>query len=246
MKKAFTMLELVFVIVIIGILSFMAVSSFQRNTLREAADQVVSHIRYTQHLAMMDDKFVPSPEMSKEASAAARLLESQQWYKGRWHIFFSTTANSTISYSILSDSTKSSYDGNPSANFSSPYSEVAQDPLNSTQYLIGTTYTSFDNDKDRYISKKLDLKLTYGVEDLTIGGGSTGSTAARVIFDYLGRPYRGAIASLSSSTDRIAESTITIKLCKTTCTTPQNTSNNEQEIVIAIEPETGYTHILPN
>lgn len=244
MKNAFTMIELVFVIVIVGILSLVISSSFERNTLREAADQVVSHIRYTQHLAMVDDKFVPNPEMSKEGSAASRLLESREWYKGRWHIFFSTTANGTVSYSIISDSTKSTYDGNPSANFNSPYSEVARDPLNPTQYLIGTTYTSFDNDKDRYINPKLDLKKTYGIVGLSIAGGNTGSTATRVIFDSLGRPYRGAITSLTSSTNRLASSRITIKLCKVACTNPQSSANNGDEIVIAIEPESGYTHIL--
>jgi len=243
MKKAFTMLELVFVIMIVGILSYFVSSSFQRNPLREAADQVVSHIRYTQHLAMMDDKFVPNAEMSKETGLAAKTLEATEWYKGRWHIFFSTTANGTISYSIISDSPKSSYDGNPSANFNSPYSEVARDPLNISQYLIGTTYTSFDNDKDRYINKKLDLKLTYGIQGLLISGGNTGSSATRIIYDHIGRPYRGAITSLSSSTDRLAETAITIKLCAVTCTNPSNIANNIQEIVIAIEPETGYAHI---
>ena len=243
MKKAFTMLELVFVIVVVGILSYFAASGFQRNTLREAADQVMSHIRYTQHLAMQDDKFVPSPEMSSEVGLAAKTLEAQNWYKGRWNIFFSTTANNTISYSIISDSTKSNYDGNPNANFNSPYSEVAADPLDPTHYLIGTTYTSFDNDKDRYINKKLDLKATYGIIGLSISGGNTGSNATRIIFDTLGRPYRGGIPLLNSSTDRLAMSRITIKLCTAACTNPQNTANNTQELVIAIEPETGYTHI---
>ena len=60
MKKAFTMLELVFVIVIIGILAVVAMPSFQRDTLQEAGNQIISHIRYTQHLAMMDDKFNPA------------------------------------------------------------------------------------------------------------------------------------------------------------------------------------------
>ena len=50
MKHAFTMIELVFVIVIAGILSAMIASSFDGNNLRQAADQIVSHIRYTQHL----------------------------------------------------------------------------------------------------------------------------------------------------------------------------------------------------
>ena len=57
MKKAFTMLELILVIVIVGILSFALVNGWERNTLREAADQLVNHIRYTQHLAMQEDKF---------------------------------------------------------------------------------------------------------------------------------------------------------------------------------------------
>ncbi len=96
MKKAFTMLELVFVIVIVGILSFIAASSFQRNTLREAADQVVSHIRYTQHLAMTDDKFDPN---------------EAQWFMRRWTLRFQQNVGfggvgssplPPISFSILS------------------------------------------------------------------------------------------------------------------------------------------------
>ncbi len=244
MKKAFTMLELVFVIVVIGILSYMVASNFSRNSLQEAADQIVSHIRYTQHLAMVDDKFIPQPELSKEASLAARTQEAQDWYKGRWNIFFSTSANNTISYSVMADSTKSNYDGNPNANFASPYSEVAQNPSDVGKYLIGTTHSSFDNSSDRYISPKLDIKATYGIQDLSISGGNTGSTTTRVLFDSLGRPYRGTVSSLTSSSDRYALSRITIKLCLTTCTTPANLANNNNEIVIAIEPETGFTHIL--
>ena len=101
MKKAFTMLELIFVIVIVGILSFIAASSFQRNTLREAADQLVSHIRYTQHLAMMDDKF-----KSNGANA-------QNWFRENWQIRFHRTVDTELvwSYSIFSD--KPNYGGEP-------------------------------------------------------------------------------------------------------------------------------------
>lgn len=110
-KKAFTMLELVFVIVIIGILSFMAASSFQRNTVIEAADQVVSHIRYTQHLAMMDDKFTPN-----EAN----------WFRGRWRIAF----DANNSYAIISDK-----------NFNNVIAatDYAVDPLDSNRNLNGAT-----------------------------------------------------------------------------------------------------------
>ena len=61
-QKAFTLLELVFVIVIIGILSALAIPSFQTNVLQQATEQVASHIRYAQHLAIVDDKFSPTDQ----------------------------------------------------------------------------------------------------------------------------------------------------------------------------------------
>ena len=222
MKKAFTMIELVFVIVIVGIISVMIAPNFQGNNLRQAADQVVSHIRYTQHLAMMDNKFSTT---------------DTNWFLGRWQIRFSQ-ANGSESYFIMSDSIISSYDANPNAPVGFAYSEVAQDPLNPNQYLIGTEYSSFDNDSREHINPSLDLLTEYGVSSISISGGNTGSTARRVVFDNLGRPYRGDTNLgnanvITSLADRVAQTRITITLSDGT--------NNE---VIAIEPETGYTHIL--
>ncbi len=72
-RSAFTMLELVFVIVIIAILGVLALPSFNKNDLELAAEQVASDIRYTQHLAMRDDKFDPANGV---------------WYEDRWQIKF--------------------------------------------------------------------------------------------------------------------------------------------------------------
>lgn len=58
-KPAFTMLELVFVIVVLGILAALAMPRLDRDLRQEAKDNILSAIRYTQHLAMMDDKTVP-------------------------------------------------------------------------------------------------------------------------------------------------------------------------------------------
>lgn len=87
LNKAFTMLELVFVIVIIGILSIAIIPSFNANKTREAADQVISHIRYTQHLAMMDNKFNPI---------------EPNWFQQRWHIGFTQDGTNDIYY-VASD-----------------------------------------------------------------------------------------------------------------------------------------------
>ncbi|WP_041960013.1 pilus assembly FimT family protein [Sulfurospirillum arsenophilum] len=220
MKKAFTMLELVFVIMIVGILSYFVSSSFQRNPLREAADQVVSHIRYTQHLAMQDDTFASN---------------DSAWYRKRWQVRFST-AGGVQSYAIMSDINS---DGNPNASVGGII-EVAKDPLNPIQYLIGTPTTSFfNNTKPEFMNKKLDLTSTYGVTRITVAGGGTGSTANRILFDSMGRPYRGDTNALNggviaSPSDRIAMTPITVTLI----------DSNLNTMVITIEPETGYTHIL--
>jgi len=226
MKKAFTMLELIFVIVIVGILSFIAASSFQRNTLREAADQVVSHIRYTQHLAMMDDKFKPN---------------DSEWYKGRWQIFFANTAGSGNSWSYMIFADSPAYTGTPDI------SEHAKNPLDNSRYLSGGYSAGNIDSTSTLATKEMNLGNKYGILDIDfIGGCAIATTRGRISFDYLGRPlYGNPHAQTSSYHDelnfKILRSICQIELC---LTTPCTTSTPENKITIEIEPETGYTHIL--
>lgn len=83
MKKAFTMLELVFVIVVIGILAAAILPRMDRDTAAEAAIRLQSDIRYTQHLALIDDKY--------DAGNA-------NWAQNRWQIAFTNN-----SYTIASN-----------------------------------------------------------------------------------------------------------------------------------------------
>ncbi|AOO65848.1 prepilin-type N-terminal cleavage/methylation domain-containing protein [Sulfurospirillum halorespirans] len=222
MKKAFTMLELVFVIVVVGILSYFAASSFQRNPLREAADQVVSHIRYTQHLAMQDDKFDPN---------------DSSWYKRRWQLLLSLTANNTISYSILSDTPSSTnqYQGSPKANSTYTSVSVAKNPLNSNLYLIGTSYSTFDNSSEERLTSELNIKKKYSVQSVTLSNSCQLSGSTRIAFDYLGRPLKGTFHSFISPyplADRLISQDCNITL-----------TNGNQNVTITIKPETGYTYI---
>lgn len=229
MKKAFTMIELVFVIVIVGILSFVAASSFQRNTLREAADQLVSHIRYTQHLAMIDDKFDPN---------------EAQWFMRRWALRFQQNTpfggvphNNVWAYTIFSDL----------PNFSQQHPDLAgmaKNPENHNQYLSGGYDNVLDVNNEASM-KSLRLGDKYGVQDITFGGGCR-STTLLVHFDYIGRPMN-SFPSLPTTKPyelpfpgwhKLLTSPCQITLCDSDCT-----DVSAKKITILIEPETGYTHI---
>jgi len=139
-RKAFTTLELVFVIMILGILSYFVSSSFQRNTIIEAADQIVSHIRYTQHLAMMDNVFDPT---------------DATYYRERWHIHFNTDSsnNGNRVYWIISDKNHNM--------LLSDVAEYAKDPLNPNVVLSGDS--SLGNNRNQ----NLDLTKKYGITGIT-------------------------------------------------------------------------------
>ena len=245
-KNAFTMLELIFVLVVIGILAVVMIPRMGRDTLSEAAIQVAAHIRYTQHLAMNDDRYTPSSGLSNETDAAQN---TQYWYLGRWQVKFST-ASSTISYSIMADTSRSNYDGNPNATLPA-FSEVARDPLDSDKYLIGVAMTSFDSGNNAHINSKLDLKKSYNVGAVSITGGGTGSSAKRIIFDHFGRVYRGDTKKTNATriqnpVDKLATSKIAIKLCTSSCSDPKNKINNSNERLIVIHPQTGFVNVLYN
>ena len=78
------MIELVFVIVVIGILSAMIIPRLDRDNRFEAATQVLNHIKYTQHLAMTEDVY-------NDGIA--------NWFLQRWEIEFDAGG----CYSVHSD-----------------------------------------------------------------------------------------------------------------------------------------------
>ena len=215
MKKAFTMLELVFVIVVIGIISAVVIPSTKTNPLREAAIQVVSHIRYTQHLAIVDDKF-----NSNDAD----------WYRSRWEILFGSSAstNGRIAYSIFSDRDNGSgHDTKPNKN------ELAVDPAAPNKYLSGGYSGIIDTD-DSDANKKMNLGESYGVDDVKLKDGCLG---VRISFDHLGRPMEGTFNTYAQAYKKGTN----IGLIQSTCNIVLTSS--EGNVTIAIEPETGYAHI---
>lgn len=73
LNKAFTLLELVIVIVATSILSVFFIPQFYNNSLLDATMQVVRHIKHTQHLALNDARYMHTDKL---------------WYKSMWRISF--------------------------------------------------------------------------------------------------------------------------------------------------------------
>ena len=178
MKKAFTLLELVFVIVVIGILAATIIPRTKTNPLQEAAIQLILDIRYTQHLAMVDDKYDTN---------------NNQWYKKRWQLLFGTSAtytNGFEAYSIFSDA--GTFSGNPGI------SELAKKPSSTDKLLTGGFAGVINYATDTRVTKKMNLGASYGITSVTTtncGG------AKRVAFDHLGRPFKGDSSVWTSSVD---------------------------------------------
>jgi type II secretory pathway pseudopilin PulG len=155
------MIELVFVIVVLGILASLAMGRMERDLKQEASETILSHIRLAQQLAMNDNKH--------------RSDNDARWQRAYWKVEFRQCLNGDWSYRVGSDIGLSG-GTNPLAE-----SEAAIDPING-KFLWTTDCQNLDNNQ----SSSVQLTKKFGIIGLTPNGGCNQNIA----FDYLGRPHR--------------------------------------------------------
>ena len=140
--KAFTMIELVLAIVVLGILAALALPRMDRDIRQEAADNILAAIRYTQHLALNDDKTNPF---------------DPNWQQTLWMIRFTGGADSY--YTISSDTSK---------NGAVSKDESAIDPANGKyMYNSSGAFSTIGNDE----SPNIFLGKKYGINNISVSGG---------------------------------------------------------------------------
>ncbi|SFV55244.1 Putative periplasmic ATP /GTP-binding protein [hydrothermal vent metagenome] len=188
-REAFTMIEMIFVIIVMGILAAVAIPRFDRDLRQEAKDNYLSAIRYTQHMALMDDKTNPF---------------DADWQTKYWTI---SIDGSTGSYSISSkvDSSTTNY---------------AVDPTN------GKLMNGLDSGSPSTLAGK-----RHGIDTVVASGGCSGPN---IMFDHLGRPFDGTVAS------GVGVATDYTNYMSSDCKLTVNFKNSDIDpLVIVIAKETG-------
>ncbi|EDM23101.1 prepilin-type N-terminal cleavage/methylation domain-containing protein [Caminibacter mediatlanticus] len=211
MKKSFTLIELIIVLIIIGILAFSLSFKFN-NSLQVAADKLIKDLRYTQSLALKEDKYQPFPENN----TSIEQNRSKYWFKQWWQLKFKLSINGGnyyYSYSIFSDSPTNS----TSTNFNKIGGPTSEYALNSLTNKYAATSSSLTYSKEYNLSK-------YNIKLIIKPNGSPYTSynpSLRFVFDNLGNIFldegdagdAGDINPLDKDKRPLLTKTAKIKLC---------------------------------
>ena len=216
MKRfAFTMLELVFVIVVIGILAVLAMPRFDADPLERAAEQVAGHIRYAQHLAIVEDKYDPT-DAQFITNPGYTATYDHLWFREYWRIRF-YISSSNVYYAVFSDRDR---EGNIDT---ATHTEPAIDPLTGLYLYVGNSSTDPKN------NPKMNLTETYGISNVSA---TCDSGNIDIYFDNMGRPYAGSIAGTDPYSALLQND------CVVTLT-----HQNGKSAKITVQAETGYVSV---
>ncbi|MGF7441597.1 pilus assembly FimT family protein [Campylobacter concisus] len=229
-NKGFTVIELIFVIIAVGILAAMIIPRLEINGAREAATQMLTHIRYAQHLAMQDDKFVHSEN-------------EKFWFKMRWGIAINDTSLQECSvdepgvkswkYSIFYDKRGS---GNKFSGNLNSKEEVAIDTQKSNKFL-SAGWRGIPQSYCNKINIDLNIEKKYGIKSVKFVGSCGKGKTQTIDFDELGRPMRVVSVTGNKGAKRPYS-----RLLKGDCKIVLTDKNNNVAS-INIEKRSGYAYI---
>jgi prepilin-type N-terminal cleavage/methylation domain-containing protein len=213
-KSAFTMIELVFVIVILGILASLAMGRMERDLTQEASSTILSHIRLAQQLALNDNKH--------------RSDNDSKWQTAYWRFEYEKCDNSNrYIYRVGSDRDLSG---------GLNKIEAAIDPVNGKYIWADGACDNFD-DLSSDESRDVYLYGRFGVEHISHSSSKGSCTAQNIGFDFLGRPHVGIKTYKTNNSSNFQK--LMTKDCILTFTMSDGT-----KFKIKIEVETGHSYIL--
>ncbi|PRM88267.1 hypothetical protein CJ671_09010 [Aliarcobacter cryaerophilus] len=164
MKKTFLILELVFVIVILGILYTVFTPKLPNYKLDEVINRVLIYLNYVRYKALVDDKF----EMFEP--------EANNWYKGRWTLKFMRCREDEgggIYFNIYSENNDKGHSGQ---------NESLKDPL-TNKYIFTSNYCKKNPENSPFV-----LLKNYNIEDVQISCNTT-TSLGQISFGVDGKIY---------------------------------------------------------
>ena len=164
--NAFTMIELIIIIVVIGILATLTVPRMHRDNRLEAMQYILTMVRYTQNLALHDNKQNDT---------------NRSWQRSYWRFSVNRCNNSSDIYLYIGSD--ANYNGSIDVN------EVALDPANGKPMFGGGTLdcSASSNDAKNYSPNSL-IKSKFGITNFKFKG--CGNNNQYIGFDNFGRVYR--------------------------------------------------------
>ena len=164
-KKSFSLIELIFIILLISIIISNIIPKNKVSKINLAKKQIITHLKYTRYIAMLDNKYN---------------YNDIYWYKKQWNMKFLNCSNKVngIYYVIYSNTIK------PSKWYISK-NETLIDPF-TNNYIYSTSKCKQDNlyDKSKYVL----LSNYYGVTSIKISCNNT-SSLGQIYFDNNGSAY---------------------------------------------------------
>ncbi|ELK8612368.1 ATP-binding protein [Campylobacter jejuni] len=177
MIKAFSLLEFVFIILILGIVFNLGSLYLKKDNLLEGAIQILNDIQYTQSLAMMQEG-IRVDELT---------IAKREWFKSKWQIYFIKSAATGYdqTYTIFLDK-----NGDGNANLGKTEinidREIAVDVINHNK-LMNSGQSGVISKDDEKTTQRFNLTKRFGIEKVEFKGSCSGFT--RLVFDGMGRVY---------------------------------------------------------
>ena len=243
MKKSFSLIELIIVIIVVGILYSSINFSLANSSLNQAADQIISHINYTRHLAIKDNKMQYYPINNSKIE----MNRSKYWFKQWWHLRFSDYNKSGVKYyyyEIFTDVPDDSESDNFDQNGKNPTDKwndtFAKNPVNH-KYLVGNCYSSGYPDCDK-IDETLNLTKSYSIKKIIFNNFNV-ANRAHILFDNYGVIYLDEGKSGDKGDINPYDKDERVPLLKTAKITLCVDDNCEENISVCISPKIGNAYI---
>jgi len=217
------MIELIFVIVVLGILASLAMGRMDRDLRQEASETILSHIRLAQQLALTDNKH--------------RSDNDDNWQRAYWRFEYGKCANTTNP----NDGTAEYYYRVGSAvtldkGFNKD--ESAINPMDGKYLYTMNKCDDLRSDE----SPTILISKKFGINRIRKYGGC--NKVQHIAFDHLGRPHHQIASYGSADFSKIMTSDCRIKFEMSSDVNNDGEIDGDDSFTIRVEAETGYASIV--